>query len=684
MGQLVDTHLVFYILIEDQLLIWRDYRLNFEATNSRYFVLQKNQETMELRECQNNLDAVLNPPTYFLVLKDNFPVNQNEGLVAKIFTLCEKQLENHDLNQLTNANLLAIHASTMFEMLQQKVLVVSYKGTNGKAPTFRSTFKKLKLPARCIFQTLCVIAPSDQLASMQLLDVENIQKVICIFGQNQVCQLATVYAERAKKMMVSQSNSDVLRDKVETLEVGAGGRNPFGQSKAEELDSKTRAQHKKDAKNKYNQINKHCRCQTCHQETEFNCNMSRGGPEKLLTHKLTLQDLALLMGERKSDIDHLLNELSYLSVAAFDIESMTVKLDHRNPEPDLPFADIDTIAREQHSVALQKPIMLAHRDGLMNIEESCQVFTLEHDGEAGVYKMLRTYWKFVVQRQKLISEKKRELAAPLYDLCAKYESVFLDYAQHWEEPLEEEEHKLYLEELVSAWKCSLPGRLQQQLSKMCSRYEIFSFYGSGYDHVLLESYLVPYLFEKGQKPKLEKRGNKVLSIAVTKCSVTFRDVVKLLAPGTSLKQFGQLFNLNQEKAHFPFSLLTGVESLSLPQLPAHVSQWHSDITTSKNPLTQSDVDEALRLFQQSGCQNVGDYLKTYLLLDVDILYKATQGWRATMKQELDLDFVQTGNFTISSISNLAGDRCSSKHLQIGQFFPNSASVYRLLRKGMRG
>ena len=100
------------------------------------------------------------------------------------------------------------------------------------------------------------------------------------------------------------------------------------------------------------------------------------------------------------------------------------------------------------------------------------------------------------------------MAAPLYDLCAKYESVFLEFAQHREEPMEEEEHKLHLEELVSAWKCSLPGRLQQQLSKMCSRYEIFSFYGSGYDHVLLESYLVPYLFEKGQKPKIEKKETK--------------------------------------------------------------------------------------------------------------------------------------------------------------------------------
>ena len=66
------------------------------------------------------------------------------------------------------------------------------------------------------------------------------------------------------------------------------------------------------------------------------------------------------------------------------------------------------------------------------------------------------------------------------------------------------------------------------------------------------------------------------------------------------------------------------------------------------------------------------------------MYKATQGWRATIAKEIGVDFVQDDKFTISSVSNFAGDLCTSKNLQIGQFFPNSSAVYRLLRKGMRG
>ena len=216
------------------------------------------------------------------------------------------------------------------------------------------------------------------------------------------------------------------------------------------------------------------------------------------------------------------------------------------------------------------------------------------------------------------------------------------------------------------------------------RYKVFSFYGSGYDHVLLESYLVPYLFEKGLRPKLEKNGNKVAVIKVSKCGVTFRDVIKLLAPGTSLRQFGQLFNLEQAKAHFPFGLLTGLAALRQDKLPANVAEWKNDLAASKAPLTQSDVNEALHLFEVSGCQSVGDYLKTYLRLDVDILYRATQGWRATIHDEVQVDFVQTANFTISGISNYAGDVNASRNLYVGQFFPNASPVYRILKKGMRG
>jgi hypothetical protein len=65
---------------------------------------------------------------------------------------------------------------------------------------------------------------------------------------------------------------------------------------------------------------------------------------------------------------------------------------------------------------------------------------------------------------------------------------------------------------------------------------------------------------------------------------------------------------------------------------------------------------------------LGKYLKTYLRLDVDILYCAIQGLRQRIAKEIGVDFVQTGNFTISSVSIIAKDWCAETNLQFGPFF----------------
>jgi len=150
---------------------------------------------------------------------------------------------------------------------------------------------------------------------------------------------------------------------------------------------------------------------------------------------------------------------------------------------------------------------------------------------------------------------------------------------------------------------------------------------------------------KKERPRIEKRGNKVTQIRTAR-GVAFRDITKLLAPSTNLRAFGKLFNLEQAKAHFPFRILTSVGVLNTPQLPVDLSAWKSELT-GNSPVTQSEVEEALELFAKAGCQNIG-------------------------------------KFTISSLSNYAGLKTSAAAKRIGNFFPNNSQVYRLLRAGMRG
>lgn len=211
---------------------------------------------------------------------------------------------------------------------------------------------------------------------------------------------------------------------------------------------------------------------------------------------------------------------------------------------------------------------------------------------------------------------------------------------------------------------------------------LFFLLRSGYDHVLLESYLVPYLQEKKFRPKMEKRGNKVTQIR-TGCGVSFRDVTKLLAPSINLRSFGKLFHLEQAKAHFPFGLLTSLSVLDLDRLPTDPQDWKSELTGNL-AITAQEIAEAQDLFEAAGCHNLGDYLTAYLKLDVIILHRATQEWRKTLKTYVGVDFVESNKFTISSLSNYAGLKKASEDQRIGNFFPNNSQVYRLLRTGMRG
>jgi len=202
--------------------------------------------------------------------------------------------------------------------------------------------------------------------------------------------------------------------------------------------------------------------------------------------------------------------------------------------------------------------------------------------------------------------------------------------------------------------------------------------------VLLLGHLVPILHESGHRPRLLKRGGKVTSIALRSGAV-FRDVTKMLAPGTNLRKFGRLFGLEQEKAHFPFKLLDSVRALSaVEQLPPHGDPaWDSELTSGSR-LSAEEVVEARQLYRKAGCRNLGDYLAAYLWLDVDILYRATQEWRRTLLDLTGLDFVRDRKFTISSLSYAAGLKTWEKKLRFGTFAVNNSQIYRLLRKGMRG
>jgi len=428
-----------------------------------------------------------------------------------------------------------------------------------------------------------------------------------------------------------------------------------------------------------------CLCQLCCDSAkEYEFNMDEEGPEKLLTVDFGCRELLRLAGLDSEKNLAIVEKMASLSIAAFDIESKTVEVDQYQPDKNL-FSQLDpNMSVEGHYTKVQRPIMLAHMDGL-DTEEIPETWTVEGDDERQAYRMMENYYRAVEARKKRCQSAKEELCRELKeDLAARRQRV-LDFTVDYFEknPSSEEEHAggHRIENFYSAYRNGLLGKLEARLTYLCEQYVVFSFYGSGYDHIILFSYLAPLWYEMQLRPRVEKRGNKISSITL-RSRVTFRDITKMLAPGTDLRNFGKLFGLEQKKAHFPFSLLTSADVLQQEGLPSDHASWKSDLGGS--PVSPEDIAEAQKLYEEAGCKTLGDYLRTYLKLDVVVLYKAGLLWRQHLVQLTGVDFVESRKFTISSMSNYAGTMCQAQKLRVGSFFPNNRRTYGLFKQGMRG
>lgn len=561
---------------------------------------------------------------------------------------------------------------------RETVLVVAHCGS--KHRRHDNSHLLAKTPSDHHFVTLALVTwPPGQRLTLEV--ARSIRKVACVFaGGRAVGLLSEPFRSHVLRRLETThhldkfANKDVARLPRVTREQTESARAARRAAKKKRV---TRAE----------RSGRVCAdCATC-SDTAYDANMAAAGPEKLVTYAPDVTELLALLGLDTEENLGVVARLCELSVASMDIESSTKTLDvapPSDPATGLTHAVVDELFLEGHEKKTQKPLMVAHLDSLYPPGAEPVVFVVADDSEDAVYRMMADYWSHVSERQRACSEAKGLLAEHLLDAIARYrEAHDLYFAERAPPPPRDgDSDDDDRPNVASAWRCSLWGQLESSLRRLVRNYAVFSFYGSGYDHVLLLSYLVPLLYERGCRPKVEKRGNKVSAIR-TKTGVQFRDAVKLLSPSTNLRSFGKLFGLEQAKAHFPFRLLTSVEALRLPELPPDPADWESDLTGSA-PVTAAEVAEARALFRAENCRDLGDYLSTYLKLDVCVLHGALQRWRLSLKELVGMDFVENNRYTIAGFSNLAGLKLAARNRRFGLFFPNNSQTYRLLRRGMRG
>jgi hypothetical protein len=209
-------------------------------------------------------------------------------------------------------------------------------------------------------------------------------------------------------------------------------------------------------------------------------NMNDDGPERLCSYFLDITDLLQLLGADSEDNLALVDKMCQLSVAAMDIESMTMKVDLEAPVREgggLQYGIVDGARLEGHFKKVQKPIMIAHLDELDS--GTVKVFQTASDAEESMYKMMRDYWEHVKEQRKLIKNKKRELAQPLFDMIEEYKTAHFEIYWKWADTQKQLDPTFEIDGpgITRAWMSSFPGQLEKRLLRLVTDYTIFSFYG---------------------------------------------------------------------------------------------------------------------------------------------------------------------------------------------------------------
>lgn len=336
----------------------------------------------------------------------------------------------------------------------------------------KGSWEKKKNPADCYFVALALIHDSQALKPQATdLEREAVYKnclVLAVYNDQQVCRVNQRFADsifsalrevKGSKEKICGRIGPVNYRKITPLEREqakkawketrkASAKKRKGDSVEDLFDSRSTENFKKKKKSKSSDGTvKLCKCSFCSDKT-FDQNMSASGPEKLCSTDFSVSDLLKILGEWNPQVEETLEKLCYVSVAAMDIESRTVELDTGKSTDGncFEYGEISAGPKmEGHVRKIQKPLMIAHSDGLQMLEtadsaanltektsgKGVAVFTVDSDSEESIYTMMKQYWDLVVSRQKKTREYKLKLAQPFYHLVNLYRKAFFDHSCEW-------------------------------------------------------------------------------------------------------------------------------------------------------------------------------------------------------------------------------------------------------------
>ena len=130
-------------------------------------------------------------------------------------------------------------------------------------------------------------------------------------------------------------------------------------------------------------------------------------------------------------------------------------------------------------------------------------------------------------------------------------------------------------------------------------------------------------------------------------------------------------------------MFTSLAFLDEPKLPPDCADWSSDLNPEKT-ISQEEVDAALQLFEAKQMKSISCFLEYYLDLDCTILLRSIVAMHDLYYQFLQLSFVESRKWTVSSFASTAAQTWLARRKRPANYFPNHCRLYSLLKQSLRG
>ncbi len=266
-----------------------------------------------------------------------------------------------------------------------------------------------------------------------------------------------------------------------------------------------------------------CSCQLCRSSVAYRRNLQLRGGQKLYTVEPDLRTLLRCFALDTEDNLARVKLCLRLSVAGMDLETSTwaagckgLSSERKPCEESVPLTPISGKPMSGDQELAQRILMIGHYDRDLPWAEGEYKIIESARSPEGAREACHSYVAYVVSRQKLLSDEKEALLAPLMEFTLERKRAFFAYCLENVPPESRKDLKI-----EAAWAASLLGQLDRRLRKLAARYSVQAFNGSGFDLPLLAGHIITNPHTPGGW-KVSRKGSQVTQLSLPRLGLYFR------------------------------------------------------------------------------------------------------------------------------------------------------------------